>query len=335
MLIGYPTREEWINTYNEESTKKSIRSALNQFDDFLEANKIDEKQFFEEIKKMDENELFLILDRIKNNLEQKYEFRTTGKSYFRWVLKWLRLNGIRFDDKVLQMRIRWNKIPKEMKYTPDRAVIQRMIDLSPFHYQVFFYMATATGARQAELLSLKVEDIDFSARIPTVHFKAENTKTKQERYSFLTPEATFQLKKLIEGKGPKDEIFSLAKISLLTHMARLRPRLGMKEKYQTGTAKLTIHRIRAFSKRQLSRACGDDFAHMILGHSEGLATYDADNLEGLMDDYEKAIPGLTIGLHEQDKAIKRKQGEQIKMLQEEMERLKQKIEHESNDLEDK
>ena len=79
-------------------------------------------------------------------------------------------------------------------------------------------------------------------------------------------------------------------------------------------------------------------AHVILGHAEGLATYDADNLEGMMLDYEKAIPGLTIGIHAKDKARMTNQEEKIKLMAQEIELLKRKINHdddEPKDLEDK
>ena len=64
------------------------------------------------------------------------------------------------------------------------------------------------------------------------------------------------------------------------------------------------------------------------------ATYDADNLEGMMLDYEKAIPGLTIGIHAKDRAQKQEQDEKIKLMAQEIELLKRKINHEDDEIHD-
>ena len=337
MLVGYPTRTEWIESYNSLGTRNVLKSGLNYFDKLLKSWNISEKEFFEQAKKIDEHEVLLILDRIKNYLEKGLAHKT-GKVYFSVITTWFRINGMRLDDKIIQKRIRWNKPLKEMKQIPDRATIQKFIDISPLKYKVFFYMAIATGARQSEILGLKVKDIDFRQKVPTVHFEAINTKTKQERYSFLTPEASEILQRYIEGKSYDSKIFTIHRISLQKHFDRCRERLGLVERYATKTHKISIHRLRAYTKRELSKAVGDDMAHVILGHAEGLATYDADNLEGMMLDYEKAIPGLTIGIHAKDKARMTNQEEKIKLMAQEIELLKRKINHnddEPNELEDK
>ena len=333
MLIGYPTRSEWIESYNMAGTRNVLTSGLKHFDKLLKSWNVTEKEFFEQTKKIDEHEVLLILDRIKNYLEKGFA-PNTGKSYFSVMLSWFRINGMRLDDKIIQKRIRWNKPLKEIKQIPDRSTIQNIIDISPLKYKVFFYMAIATGARQSEILGLKIKDIDFRQKIPTVHFEAANTKTKQERYSFLTPEASEILARYIEGKNYDSKIFTIHRISLQKHFDRCRERLGLLDRYTTGTHKISLHRFRAYTKRELSKAVGDDMGHVILGHADGLATYDADNLEGMMLDYEKAIPGLTIGIHAKDRAQKQEQDEKIKLMAQEIELLKRKINHEDDEIHD-
>ena len=75
--------------------------------------------------------------------------------------------------------------------------------------------------------------------------------------------------------------------------------MGHTEKNHLGMKKMTIHRLRAFEKQQLTSAVNDDFAEIILGHVKGNKTYnvgssDAD-IKRLRTEYDKAIPLLTLG----------------------------------------
>ena len=329
MLVGYPTRKEWLSNYNEVNTRKVLDASLKQFDSFLTGLEKKELEFFEYVRNTDEMELFRIIDKLKNQLTSKLS-PTSAKYYLGHLMTWWRVNGISIDQLKLKSNIRWNKVHKEIKYTPDREEIQKIIDNSyTLQYKLFYHFAIATGARQFEILSLRKMDVDLNNEIPSVHFLAENTKTKQERYSFLTPECTDLLKKyyLSEDLDPKDKIFPMTLSTLQIHFQRIRIRLGRSERYSTGTSKLSIHRLRAYTKRQLSRNSGDNFAHLILGHAEGLGTYDSDNIESLRVDYTKAVTDLTIGVHSRTKQKEKDQDEEIKLLHQDIELLKMKIEH--------
>ena len=329
MLVGYPTRAEWLNDYNEPGTKKILKASLKHFDIFL--NEIEKKEldFFEYVRNTDEMELFRIIDKIKSQLAAKLS-PISAKYYLGHIMTWFRANGVSIDQQKFKTKIRWNKVHKELKYTPGREEIQKIIDNSlKLEYKLFYHFAVATGARQSEILTLKRKDVDLNNDVPSVHFLAENTKTKQERYSFLTPECTDLLKKFYLSKeiNDNDPIFHIHLVSLQMQFHGLRKRLGNLDKYSSGTSKLSIHRLRAYTKRQLSRNAGDDFAHLILGHAEGLGTYDGDNIQALREDYTKAIPDLTISLDKKGKEIAEKLSEQNKLLQQEIELLKQKIDH--------
>ena len=329
MLVGYPTRLEWLSNYNEKNTRRVLDASLKQFDLFLEDLKQKELEFFEYVRNTDEMELFRIIEKLKNQLVQNLG-STSPKYYLGHLMTWFRANGVSVDPLKLKSKIRWNKVHKEIKYTPDRELIQKIIDNSlSLEYKLFYHFAVSTGARQSEILGLKKIDVDLSNDIPSVHFLAENTKTKQERYSFLTPECTDILKKyyLSEDLTPNDFIFPMSLATIQQHFFRIRKKLGNTERYLTGTSKLSIHRFRAYTKRQLSRNSGDNFAHLILGHAEGLGTYDSDNIEALRVDYTKAIPDLTIGIHSKTKEKEKAQDEEIKLMKQEIHLLKMKHTH--------
>lgn len=329
MLVGYPTRKEWLNEYNEPGTRKILDASLKHFDKFLSVIEKKELEFFEYVRNTNEMELFRIINKIKSDLAKNLS-ATTSRYYLGHIMTWFRVNGVTVSESKYKREIRWNKAHKELKYTPGRGEIQQIIVNSlKFDYRLFYYFAVSTGARQSEILSLRKMDIDLSNEIPSVHFLAQNTKTKQERYSFLTPECADILKKfyLSENIEPGEKIFKFSSALLQQHFSYLRKKLGHTDQYTTGTAKLSIHRLRAYTKRQLSRNVSDDFAHLILGHAGNLATYDGDNIEALRRDYALAVPDLTIMEDNNTKQTNSKLEEQNKLLKQEIFLLKMKIDH--------
>ena len=329
MLVGYPTRKEWLNEYNEPGTRKILDASLKHFDKFLNSIEKKELEFFEYVRNTNEMELFRIINKIKLQLTEKLS-PLSSRYYLGHIMTWFRVNGITVSESKFKREIRWNKVHKELKHTPGRGEIQQIINnSSKFEYRLVYHIAVATGARQSEILGLRKMDIDLSNEIPSVHFLAENTKTKQERYSFLTPECADILKKyyLSENIAQHEHIFKINCKALQVQFHNLRKRIGQTEKYATGTAKLSIHRLRAYTKRQLSRNVSDDFAHLILGHAGNLATYDGDNIEALRRDYALAVPDLTIMEDNNTKQTNSKLEEQNKLLQQEIFLLKKKIEH--------
>lgn len=329
MLVGYPTRKQWLFEYNEPGTRKILDASLKHFDKFLDSIGKKELEFFEYVRNTDEMELFRIIGKIKLQLTEKLS-PTSSKYYLGHIMTWFRVNGVTINETKYKREIRWNKTHKELKYTPGRAVIQTIINnCTSFQYRLFYFIAVATGARQSEILSLRKMDIDLNNEIPSVHFLAENTKTKQERYSFLTPECADILKKyyLSENIAPEEKIFKINCEALQVQFHSLRKKIGHTEQYSTGTAKLSIHRLRAYTKRQLSRNVSDDYSHLILGHAGNLATYDGDNIEALRKDYALAVPDLTIMEDNNTKQTNSKLEEQNKLLKQEIELLKQKIDH--------
>ena len=80
MLVGYPTRLEWLSNYNEENTRKVLEASLKQFDLFLEDLKKKELEFFEYVRNTDEMELFRIIEKLKNQLVQN--LGSTSPKYY-------------------------------------------------------------------------------------------------------------------------------------------------------------------------------------------------------------------------------------------------------------
>jgi integrase len=58
----------------------------------------------------------------------------------------------------------------------------------------------ATGFRAVEALSIRIKDLHLESQPAKIFVRGEYTKTKTDRYIFLTEEAVVQLKQCIEYK---------------------------------------------------------------------------------------------------------------------------------------
>jgi integrase len=275
----------WYDTLEVkfDITEKNIYTVLQNFIKFLENEKTISEAWNRSYRSYNSGEIV------------KPFSHATIKAYMGYVRTFFATIGIKTDDREYRRLVRIRKPLREIKYTPDLTMVQKMIYGIFPKYQNFLVILIATGARQSEVIQLKVQDISFEKTPASVHFPAEITKTKTERYSFLTKEAENYLRKQITGKAPGDLLFPEINISTFRYVfRRLRQKVGMEAKYSTGVSKLTPHRVRAYANRILQRETDPAFADVILGHAKGLQTYDYDNLDKMREDYSKAEPMLTI-----------------------------------------
>ena len=188
--------------------------------------------------------------------------------------------------------------------------------------------------RQGEVHDLRVCDIDFDHTPTMIRIKAENTKTRTERLTFLTPEASKMLKKLIKNKNISDQDRIFTKHMTVYH-ANLRVvlrKLGLDDKFVTGRMKMSLHRFRAAANQAITEAVDPRYADVIKGHISGLRTYDAGDLKKMSRDYKKAVPLLTLDKTQQLEELQEKEGNkdatqdimirEIENLKLEMERIK-------------
>lgn len=300
---------QFIATYNSDSARKHCRFSLSWFEFWY-----NEQWLTNNLNDINEKNIYTVLQMFVKFLEQEKTINEkctlraykpgeivgpfsvpTVKSYMAYLRTWLAHLGIKTDDREYRRLVRRAKQLKEIKYTPDLTMVQKMIYGIMPKYQNFLVMLLSTAARQSEVIKLKVSDVDFSKSPFAVHFPAQITKTRSERYSFLTKEAGEYVKKQAQGKQENDLLFPEINLNTFRYVFQnLRKKVNFDVRYSTGTHKLTPHRLRAYSNRILQRETDPAFADVILGHADGLATYDADNIEKMREDYSKAEPMLTV-----------------------------------------
>ena len=89
------------------------------------------------------------------------------------------------------------KLPKRVHQREEpltKEIILRLLNNVSAKLRTIILVATASGMRIGEILQLKLSDIDFDSKPTKIKLRAETTKTRESRETFLTAEATNSLK---------------------------------------------------------------------------------------------------------------------------------------------
>jgi integrase len=202
-------------------------------------------------------------------------------------------------------------------------ILQLLRNSSP-KLQASVLFAISTGMRVSEIAQITPEDIDFTQIPVLIRIRAETTKTKEERETFLTTEATKTLKDYLKRshgwiEGEKNEhlvgisIFGKAmknskypklkpttKIlskksnlqSILRNAIKKVPELYIKNK--NGINTIHFHAFRKYFRTAVGNVCGRDYAETLMGHNFYMDTYYRLSPEQKKELFLKAEPFLTI-----------------------------------------
>lgn len=304
-------------------TLLTYRTALWKFQAFLqERYNIDEHILIQQVKdtKIDIyallREFVVYQDKIGNTAK-------TIKSHMSGVNGYLRFLGLKINSDDYKHLVKTPKVRRTYEKPITKDMIVRLLHNSPPKLQTAIIMAVATGMRLGEMAHLKLSDIDFTVTPTKIRLRADTTKTRQTRETFLTAEATQILKDyltrsfgwnendkntylqniLILGKtkqrGKKDPIksneiiyaeFSLQH-SLQTHVKRI-PDLDTRN--ENGRNTVHFHGFRKYFRTTVGNVCGRDFAEALIGHGFYMDTYYVLSEEQKKELYLKAEPYLTI-----------------------------------------
>jgi integrase len=96
------------------------------------------------------------------------------------------------------------KLPKVVRKHKEALSKQDIVDIlnacSDIRLKTYVMFLAAVGCRAIEALSLRYADLDLNSSPAKVYFKGEYTKTKVDRYAFLTGELVRQLSSWLEYK---------------------------------------------------------------------------------------------------------------------------------------
>lgn len=96
------------------------------------------------------------------------------------------------------------KIPKTVRKNKEALSKEDVTDIlnacSDIRLKTYVMLLAATGFRAAEALSIRIKDLHLEFRPAKIFVRGEYTKTKTDRYIFLTEELAVQLKQWMEYK---------------------------------------------------------------------------------------------------------------------------------------
>ncbi|HJU13555.1 MAG TPA: tyrosine-type recombinase/integrase [Candidatus Nitrosotalea sp.] len=110
------------------------------------------------------------------------------------VKGYLRHLGIKIYSEDFRHNVRMPKNIMRKEEALTKEMLLRLLRNSTPRLQTVRLVAVSTGMRIGEIVQLEIRDIDFEHKPTKIRIRAETTKTREERETFLTEEATNSLK---------------------------------------------------------------------------------------------------------------------------------------------
>jgi len=297
------TREQFINRYEKNNTKQAVIAALSAFDFYRNQRHpgVDESKYFEDMKKLDEQTLYMELDRIvqlwkSGGANGKPLSTKTVATYFTFTRSWFRVNGIRTHDDLIKAYVKMPKLLREKSTSMTHDIALKFHNMMQPKYATFFDFICYSGMRLGEALLLEVRDVYLDEDPIRISVRAETAKTGVERTTFVPLSMKAELAKNIGGKKSTAKVFDFSYHSYYQHFKRIRNRIGLVDKRMNGrNYKFNPYKGRKYAKTNISMATDSDFSEHILGHENGVKGiyYEAEDGK-LAEMYRKAIPSIML-----------------------------------------
>ena len=242
-------------------------------------------------------------------------------------------NDVELSPKKFKLKVRYPKTIFRHKEAIDKEDIIKILNgCSDLRLKTYVMLLASTGLRATEALSIRLKDLDIGSDDDNYPGKAtireEYTKTRVDRYVFLTREIQHQIKLWLDYKyrkrrnchidketgksiseyrtpetSPHDLIFSINQIDktrppilyfYLAHtFSNTLDRIGMGDREDGNQVrrKITLHSFRRFVKTTISDLGYSDYSEWFIGHSGSTYWRKKDNEKAEI--FQKIEPYLT------------------------------------------
>ena len=263
-------------------------------------------------------------------LQEKGLHTSTLKNIVITVKNFLEFNDVDISPRKFKLKVKFPKDIRRIREALDKNDITNILNsCSNIKLKTYVMLLASSGLRAVEALSIRIKDLDFNSSPPKVTIRGEYTKTKVDRYVFLTKETVDQLKKWIDfkyrmrricyrdkktgkaldeyrkpEKREDDYIFSVKNLSLsnpeffyfnvVAIFEKTLDRIGMGEREdgnKNRRRKITLHSFRRFVKTTISDLGYADYSEWYIGHSGSTYWRKKDNEKAEI--FKKIEPYLT------------------------------------------
>jgi len=352
------SKQDWLERVYRKSESQSSRdaaeTALNVFGSFCiylnktEQELINEYQVLEKAGEI--RRLCLSLDRLVQFMntdhpeikhsdplmpERKVGFKRkspkTIKSYFAFIKAYLRIcYGVRIANEDIKDFVQFPKPRKEPRRPITLEILKRILNDASKIRRALYSVLISSGMRLGESLQLTNQDFHLDENPIRVTIRAETTKTKEGRETYISSEAADKLKPIIEKIQDNEKVFT--KINRVKDAVihedqlfdDLRKRLGLTEKYPNSTRYVVnIHSFRSYFHTKASQKHGSDYANALDGHGAYLKQYYREPPEERAKKYKELEPSLLVESIKPE--TEKTKDKIIESLQKQMQKLKDKM----------
>jgi len=309
--------EETRGSSLSSGTQTNRDQAMKRFEIFAELQYNETLEGLVESIKLNPISVYEALKDFKNYEIKRGVTISTVKLRLYYIRKFFSRAEIDVDDKEKLKEV-LGKIPKYRREPVTHSQLELMCNKANHKIKSLILIQSSSGLRVSEMLHLKVKDITKSERYQ-IKIRAENSKTKTERITFISKEAEPYLEYFIKGKSPDDLVFNYSKSSFTSALQRLLSKCELDKKYDHCNVNLiSSHSFRAFFITNMGKLEGF-FGHSLSGHDHYMANYDRYSPEELLEKYiegekflkifdrvnERQMKNLEKKLEEQAKTIER------------------------------
>jgi integrase len=290
--------------YGIEREPKITRDLLGRYEDLADRYITDQRDYPQDV--------------IRFATSMKDRPPKTVRQYLSSIKEFLIYYDIEISEKDLR-KIR-QRTPKGGAVTVQRDLDPETLRSILAHLNLMMraliLLLASSGMRIGEALALKVTDIALKEdEIGQITIRAEKTKTRQQRYTFCSPEATnaiLEWKKKreeylqsAEGKGAglgirksrwDDRLFPFSDNVVYQAWERALKAAGLHSRDPgTGRIQINIHLLRSFFTSQMKLAVPSDIVELLAGHRGYLSdAYRRYTKKQAAEFYEKGVPYVTV-----------------------------------------
>jgi len=283
--------EQWIANFNTVNTRDAAKKSLIAWNKYLVDQKINETTLIKKIildgADLRYDELANFVNEYSNvspvqpaSIRQYYHFI---RSYFRAV------HGIKTYTEDAKIFIKPPSIVKVSRMPLTREKIKVLCQNADLVHKASYLVLASSGMRMSEFLSCTPENYNFKSDPIMVSISGKKTKTKTERITFISHEASAAIR-----KAGREFWLQRSLLNEESAFSRVRKRAGFIEKYTDSVNYyVNLHSFRAFFRTNAGKI-NQDFAESLLGHGGYLTQYVRLSPEELGSNYRKLEPKLRI-----------------------------------------
>src|SRR3972149_5566562 len=231
-----------------------------------------------------------------------------------------------FSEKCKQ-RIKLPKVIRVKKEALTKEILVKLLRNLDAKLETAVLVATSSGMRVGEIAGLTLADIEFNHEPVKINIRAETSKSREDRETYLTNESSEVLKDYlkryfgwkedstnsqleglrifgrtskiktgnVKGRLPKlEEQLTDAILLQKTLHRKIAKVPELNRLARNGRKVIHFHAFREFFYTVVSNVSGSNFAHALMGHHEYLDTYYALSEKQQLKLYQKAVPYLTV-----------------------------------------